>query len=558
MDPSTQYQYQQPHDQSQAQPYNTDQSQSAQAYYEYHQYNQYLQQQQYPYYTSAHQQSYQEPTSVHPPGVPITAESQTHVYNQHNPYYPHGIMDQQQAQQQQQWQGNSGGFGPPIGQTAHPGGGRTGGRPYRGRGTTFRGRGRGRGRGGPFPAPAGKPAAFVPGESSQTPVWPPPRMAWCELCRVDCNTAEILEQHKNGKKHKKNLLVYEELQKRNAVLVGAQNEQVPVSEVNQGVSEKNEVLADKVESEQQKVPGEDRFEGGARGLKRKMRGGRDGKWIRTHDGSKRWIRIHDGSKRPMEPPKPKPVVVPLVCELCNVKCDSQVVFQTHLAGKKHLSNVNRFQGEQAMLEQAALQALYPALQAILEQAAIQALRTPNPNASTSFGIQFHGEGGSVHGSQGVFPQVGTLMFPPPGQASTPGPGTTSGLAQNQPSGADKTESEIGTSEVEQKDVNHQADNPVVGPADDTEVEQKDVNHQADNPVVGPADDTHQADNPVVGPADDTEVEQKDVNHQADNPVVGPADDTVSGAEKRCDNALSDHVVAESDNNVEELGSSSKE
>ena len=36
-------------------------------------------------------------------------------------------------------------------------------------------------------------AAQVPG----APFWPPPRMAWCELCRVDCNTLEIQESHKN-------------------------------------------------------------------------------------------------------------------------------------------------------------------------------------------------------------------------------------------------------------------------------------------------------------------------------------------------------------------------
>ncbi|KAK1400552.1 hypothetical protein POM88_000157 [Heracleum sosnowskyi] len=31
------------------------------------------------------------------------------------------------------------------------------------------------------------------------------QVARCELCRVDCNSFEILEQHKGGKKHKKNM-----------------------------------------------------------------------------------------------------------------------------------------------------------------------------------------------------------------------------------------------------------------------------------------------------------------------------------------------------------------
>ncbi|KAK1363462.1 hypothetical protein POM88_039023 [Heracleum sosnowskyi] len=31
------------------------------------------------------------------------------------------------------------------------------------------------------------------------------QVARCELCRMDCNSFEILEQHKGGKKHKKNM-----------------------------------------------------------------------------------------------------------------------------------------------------------------------------------------------------------------------------------------------------------------------------------------------------------------------------------------------------------------
>ncbi|XP_057487166.1 ATP-dependent RNA helicase DHH1-like [Actinidia eriantha] len=216
MDCSTQQQQQQNHDPAEAQAYD----QSTQAYYEFHQYNQYIQQQQYPYYTThdytnPHQQTHQEPTSIYPPGVHITPEQthlqnqqlgQTHVQDQYNSYYPQGFVDQQPLQQQV----NGGGLGPQpqIGPTTYAGGGRRGGRPFRGggpgrfgsrpngSGPPLRGRGRGRGHGGRFPPPADNATACAQGESSQTPVWPPPRMAWCELCRVDCNTPEILEQHK--------------------------------------------------------------------------------------------------------------------------------------------------------------------------------------------------------------------------------------------------------------------------------------------------------------------------------------------------------------------------
>nr|POF05567.1 hypothetical protein CFP56_18079 [Quercus suber] len=183
---------------------------------------------------------------------------------------------------------------PPVGWSPYRGGGRKSGRPYRGggrgnfgqhhprssgSGPPFRGRGRGRGRGGPrhFPshgassmsshpepsatedaestddgaepsadAPEGEAQAAVPPEPSSSAQSQgkiehnrrPPQAAWCELCRVDCTSVETLEQHKNGKKHKKNLLKLEEL--KNAVKLGADmlNEQNPTAESEQKVSQK--------------------------------------------------------------------------------------------------------------------------------------------------------------------------------------------------------------------------------------------------------------------------------------------------------------------------------
>ncbi|KAK3224897.1 hypothetical protein Dsin_004759 [Dipteronia sinensis] len=65
-----------------------------------------------------------------------------------------------------------------------------------------------------------KAAQLLPGSSvsatASGKVMPnrrPLQDAWCELCRVDCTSLEILEQHKNGKRHKKNLQKIEELRK---------------------------------------------------------------------------------------------------------------------------------------------------------------------------------------------------------------------------------------------------------------------------------------------------------------------------------------------------------
>ena len=79
----------------------------------------------------------------------------------------------------------------------------------------------------------------------------------------------------------------------------------------------SEVLAFEPEGKPQ-----DHFAARGRGLKRKMREVRGGKYMRTYEGSRTLV----------EPPKPKQVV-PLICDLCNVKCDSQIVFNSHLTGK---------------------------------------------------------------------------------------------------------------------------------------------------------------------------------------------------------------------------------
>lgn len=297
-----------------------------------------------------------------------------------------------------------------IGQFRYRGGGGRGNRPFRrgGRGH-FNPRGRapyrGRGRGRHFPShssgpgncyveivPAAAEAPSVPQVSSlvsgnvslpapaQVPTAPvQPRKAWCEICKVECNTPEILEQHKNGKRHKKNVLVHEELQRRKSIN-GQQSGQMPTSQLNStvqaeklpesnsegcpvenmgseatddnpkdetevqnNIGETSEVSADKPEGNPR-----DGFASRGRGLKRKTRGGRGGKYMRPNDGS----------RRPVEPPKPKQPIS-FICELCNVKCESQVVYDSHLTGKKHQSSLKRVHGHQALSGEQGLQAIYP-------------------------------------------------------------------------------------------------------------------------------------------------------------------------------------------------------
>ncbi|RZC63806.1 hypothetical protein C5167_025540 [Papaver somniferum] len=237
----------------------------------------------------------------------------------------------------------------------------------------------------------------------------PPGITWCEICRLDCTTPDNLDQHRKGKKHKKNLLRFEEVQNsRNLtsnptcsldlpriqtekITTGgqeatAQPENVhPNESVNQPdlkslatetithddqvidseqqnkaqeLAEAPEVDKDEGTTEGQKV---DQFDTRKRSLKRNLRGGRGGKRMRMAENK---------ISRVIKPPKE---VLPFSCDLCNVKCDTQAVLEFHLVGKKHLSKVRRFQGHQAIYGPVGLQALYPA----------------NPNTQSVFVPQEH-------------------------------------------------------------------------------------------------------------------------------------------------------------------------
>ncbi|KAE9610786.1 hypothetical protein Lal_00021140 [Lupinus albus] len=370
----------------QIQPYNH--SYSYQQYYPYSQ--------QYPYYPSLphtdttyqpHLQYQPEPNPVHPPGVNPTATEPVSRTPAHVP---------------------------------------TGPSQYRGRGgRAFRGGGRGRGRrlnGGKHfpshaPAAAGATSVIHPSSSvsGQTPahvpaapLQPPSRHVQCEICKVECNTPEILEQHKNGKRHKKNMKVHEELQRRKgtngqqSVLIhspqlnltyqpkqgqesekkgfptgymgsevtainGQQSLLIPNTQSNYTATQVQENMGSEVTADNHKadkelqnnegqtsqVPAEelagkstDNSAVRGRGLKRKTKGGRGGKSMRTDDGSRRRV----------EPPKPQ-LAKTFICEVCNVKCESQVVYDSHLVGKKHMARLNRVHGRQSTV--VGFQTLYP-------------------------------------------------------------------------------------------------------------------------------------------------------------------------------------------------------
>ncbi|KAL8114429.1 uncharacterized protein LOC141667978 isoform X2 [Apium graveolens] len=187
------------------------------------------------------------------------------------------------------------------------------------------------------------------------------QVARCEICRVDCNSFEILEQHKGGKKHKKNMQKLEVLKAYQSVANAPINGKNDDSNTEGKLEPENlqnfegnyqtipenfhsEALPVQINLENQpQNPEIHQLDNQRPGMKRKMRGGRGGGKLPS---TQRW-------------PKEPKVAVPLICDLCNVMCNTQEVLDRHLSGKKHTSKYKRFEGHQAMYGPAELQVLYP-------------------------------------------------------------------------------------------------------------------------------------------------------------------------------------------------------
>ncbi|KAK6262889.1 hypothetical protein QUC31_008705 [Theobroma cacao] len=353
------------------------------------------------------------------------------------------------------------------------GGGRRGSRSFRGHGRGYnghrlpntgdRGTGRGGGRGGPQcfqkhgassasqQEPSTEnikstvevgPLAALPKETAQTAVPPkaspstpavekapssrrPPQGAWCELCRVECTSLEILEQHKNGKRHKKNLQKTEgsksglkpRREKQNGKKLAGKPEnkgsQHPDS-AQEGEEKKaiENLLAESVRSEisvepKQQINGEkptvvtveetpriDCSDSQRHRMKRKMRGGQGGKCTKTLEAS-----------RPKIGPRKRKAVIPLICDLCNVKCDTEEAFDGHLSGKKHTAKLKRF-------GPVGIEVLYP----------------PNPIGQSMLLPQGNQE--TVHSPQGSHRAAGAYMPPQIRQAAPAASGLSLQYQQN--------------------------------------------------------------------------------------------------------------------------------
>lgn len=216
------------------------------------------------------------------------------------------------------------------------------------------------------------PVALNSQIAQKPPVAQKTAVAWCEICNASCANVDVLKQHQNGRRHQRNLRKIEEVKNgfgTGAKLQGRQhrtsNTKLEVSHQTHSAQDGEEKTTTKnipseavghensTETEKQtKNPGQSEIPLG------------DGSNNVKHSKKRKKTRT---LKQPVEPSRRK-VVIPIVCDLCNVKCETQEVFDRHLSGKKHFAKYKRFKGHEALYGPVGLQVLYP----------------PNPMAETIF------------------------------------------------------------------------------------------------------------------------------------------------------------------------------
>ncbi|CAI9752734.1 unnamed protein product [Fraxinus pennsylvanica] len=123
--------------------------------------------------------------------------------------------------------------------------------------------------------------------------------AWCEVCKIECNSKDVFDQHKLGKKHKKNM---EKLNGITSTFVAASASLI-------GPQEKQD---------------KEKATGGQKAQKRAAQ--------QTEDLETKRRKVLEGGAA---------VDAVRACVFCNVVCNSETVFNHHLAGQKHASVVKK-------------------------------------------------------------------------------------------------------------------------------------------------------------------------------------------------------------------------
>lgn len=159
----------------------------------------------------------------------------------------------------------------------------------------------------------------------------------------------MLEEHNNGKRHRKNLhktrestkiAVKPEIEEHKVEKLTAKFENEGSLLPNSAQETEEKKQADAVGGEnsnerKQLITGEehkiDCSDSQRHGMKRKIPDGQGGECTKTLEAA----RLKVGSCK-------RTAVIPLIRDLCNVKCVSQVVFDNHIYGRKHAAKLKRF------------------------------------------------------------------------------------------------------------------------------------------------------------------------------------------------------------------------
>ncbi|CAN6460822.1 unnamed protein product [Victoria cruziana] len=232
------------------------------------------------------------------------------------------------------------------------------------------------------------------GRRPPAPSGMPPQLVGCAVCKIDCNSLEILEQHRQGKRHQRNVQRLEEERKRRRPdnrsdskpvsetenTVESQNNEVPesgnlhassASENRSGAEQQSENAEKQSDNiEQQAVGAEEEQQqrhfrpgfAGRGGLRRPRPGGYEDRRLGPKKRQKGKLQFDPRKGKRVKtatvPPPSADQQLPKICALCNITCDSQAVLDCHLAGKRHAAKVKRFQSQQQLYGPQVLQALF--------------------------------------------------------------------------------------------------------------------------------------------------------------------------------------------------------
>lgn len=126
--------------------------------------------------------------------------------------------------------------------------------------------------------------------------------AYCEVCKVDCNSLEVFSCHRAGKRHKKNL------EKLSEPLRPKPSKAPPVSppQKESPVGEDDKASVDSMKRRPAPATGQDL------------------------EAKKRRLLEEGTTAESMK-----------VCTLCNIVCNSEIVYGYHIAGQKHSSMLKK-------------------------------------------------------------------------------------------------------------------------------------------------------------------------------------------------------------------------